>query len=89
MAKKTVIPEGRDGMEIRVMKLMVAKPGESLFEQSVISVEIDDLAAGEFIVVKAPTEKTDGESNVGIDPEQWPALRSAIDFMVGQCRKDS
>lgn len=89
MAKKTVIPEGSDGIEIRVMKLMVAKPGTSLFECGVISVEIDDLAAGEFVVVKAVTEKTDGEHSVEIDASEWPTVRRAIDFMVSQCRKDS
>ena len=45
--------------------------------------ERDALAAGEYVVVHSLGE--DGDK-IEIDPQDWPALREAIDQLIGECQ---
>lgn len=67
--------------EERLMKIMVAPVGEATFSELSTFIEIVDEAAGEFVRV----EQEDGAVN--ITPEEWPAVRAAIDRMIGLCRE--
>lgn len=64
----------------RVTRLHVLPEGEPLFSEQTFTVEIDDEAGGEFVVVSDSAEK------IRIDAKEWPALREAIDRMVKECR---
>jgi predicted lysophospholipase L1 biosynthesis ABC-type transport system permease subunit len=72
--------------ESRVLKVGLMQPGQSIFSENVYTVEIDDEAAGEYVVVRQVNH--DGpEERLSIDPRHWPALRAEIDRMVAECRK--
>ena len=64
----------------RVTRLHVLPEGEPLFSEKAFTVEIDDEAGGEFVVVH------DWEGKIRLNPEEWPALRRAIGRMVKECR---
>ncbi len=66
--------------ERRVTQITVVPVGEPVFSERAVSVQISDEAAGEFIVVG----QDDG--SLHIDPHEWPAIRNAIEEMVGMCR---
>lgn len=66
----------------RTIKLAVLPSTEPIFSERCFTVEIDDEAAGEFVVLKQ-----NGQS-VGISPDEWPMLRTAINQMIGYCRQE-
>jgi hypothetical protein len=70
--------------EIRATKLIVAPEGEQVYSEMVTSVEIKDEAAGEFVMVSQSGRTDIGK--IAISPEEWPALRDAINRMISQCR---
>lgn len=65
----------------RVTRVHVLPEGEPIFSEQAFTVEIDDEAGGEFVVVR------DCEGKIRLNPEEWPALRKAIDRMVKECRE--
>ena len=71
-------------IETRITRLVVVPEGMQLFHEQATTVEIEDEAAGEFVVVRQVSE--DGAGSVCIDPSEWPALREAIDRMIAECR---
>lgn len=64
----------------RVTRLHVLPEGAPIFDERGFSVEIEDEAGGEFVVIK------DSDGNIRLNPEEWPALCEAIDRMVKECR---
>jgi len=70
-------------LEQRITRITLAPAGEPIFSKCAYTVEIDDEASGEFVVVRA---NTDDGASVAIDLSDWPALRETIDRMVGECR---
>lgn len=67
----------------RVTRLLVVPQGEPTFSEQATTVEIADEAAGEFVEVTQH-----GRSDIGkiaINPEEWPALRAAINRLVRLC----
>lgn len=75
-------------IETRITKLTVLPVGADLFCETAFNVEIDDEAAGEYVKVTSNLEF--GKDDCGvirIDPEEWPALKAAIEQMVKECRK--
>ena len=71
-------------MITRVTKLTITPDGEPLFSERATDVLIDDIAAGEFVVVE---QRADGMGKIAIDPDEWPTLRAAINRMVKGCQK--
>jgi len=71
----------------RVTRLLVLPSGEPAFSEMATSVEIDDEAAGEFVVVEQHGRSDLGK--IAINPEEWPALRAAIDRMIQECEGGS
>lgn len=69
--------------EIRTTEVTVVRTGKPVFDESAITVGIDDEAAGEFVTVRQSVSQN-GE--LQIDPREWPAVREAIDKMVDECR---
>jgi hypothetical protein len=72
-----------NGLEQRITRVHIVPEGEPIFHEGGYSVEIDDEASGEFIVVRS---QTGGDGKISLDARDWPALREAIDRMVGECR---
>ena len=70
--------------ETRTTRLVVLRQGAELFDESATTVEIEDEAAGEFIILSQ--SHMDKHSMLKIVPEEWPRLRDAIDKMVAECR---
>jgi len=80
------IPAGNNEVEVRVTRLAVIPRGESLFSHTATTVSVNDEAAGEFVVVKGQSCEEGMEETINIDPHEWSTLRSAIDYMIRQCR---
>jgi predicted transport protein len=70
--------------EARVTQIVVCPPTEPLFSEMATTVQITDEAAGEFVEVSQTGAP--GIGKVQITPEDWPALRAAINRLVRQCR---
>lgn len=68
----------------RVTRLVLVPEGEPLFSEMATTVEIEDEAAGEFVEVSQ--HGAPGLGMIQISPEEWPALRSAINRLVRECR---
>ena len=70
--------------EIRTMSILVVPKDQPTFSEYATEIKIVDEAAGEFLEV-SQTWRTD-LGKIAISPEEWPALRDAIDQMIKQCR---
>jgi hypothetical protein len=68
--------------ESRITKKVVAMQGKAIYDESATVIEIDDEAAGEFIVLR----QDDGK--IKIDGDEWPAIRAAIDELVADLRDE-
>ena len=68
----------------RAIKWTVVREKEPLFDKLATDIEIVGEGAGEFVEV---TQHTEESGKVQIDPEEWPAIREAIDCAVKLCRK--
>lgn len=68
----------------RAIKWTVVREKEPLFDELATDIEIMGEGAGEFVEVKQHTEES---GKVQINPEEWPAIREAIDCAVKLCRK--
>jgi hypothetical protein len=67
-------------MEVRPLALIVLPQGEPIFHERATRIEIEDEAAGEYVVLRQQGGK------IRIDPVEWPKLRAAINRMIRQCR---
>lgn len=65
----------------RVLKTAILPPGEPIFSERATIIEIDDEAAGEFVVIERDTQK------IEIEPDQWPMIRAAIDAAFEEIAK--
>lgn len=70
--------------ETRIMSLTVAPEGEPTFSEMATTIKIEDESAGEFVVV-IQSGRTD-VGKISINPEEWPAMRDAIDRLIAECR---
>ena len=72
--------------ETRVTRLTVLPKGVPTYSEAATHVEIEDEAAGEFVVVRQCSARVKpGEVRIG--SEDWSALRDAIDRMIADCRE--
>lgn len=68
---------------IRVTRLLVVPEGEPVFSEEATTVEIEDEAGGEYVIVSQHGRIDLGK--ICINPEEWPALRAAINRLVRDC----
>jgi hypothetical protein len=80
----THIPTGNDKYEIRVTKLSVMPPSDPIFSEQATHVEIQDEAGGEYLSIQQ--HHMEERTQILIDRKEWPILRDAINFMIGECR---
>ena len=71
--------------ETRITSLVIAPKSEPIFSECATHVRIVDEAAGEFLEVEQHGRTDLGK--IAINPEEWPALRAAIDRMIGECKE--
>ena len=67
----------------RTTKLLVGPVGEPFYSEMCTEVYIESEGAGEFVMVEQHARVDLGK--VAIEPSEWPALRDAIDRMIGEC----
>ena len=67
-------------LELRVTQWTLVKPGSPIYDKTAWTITIVDELDGEFV------ELENLQAKIGINPEEWPALRAAIDKAIGQCR---
>lgn len=72
-------------METRTLKIALVPEGKPIFDESVTTIEIQDDAAGEYVEIQQINDDAK-QGTIKIDPEEWPALRDAIQRMLDECR---
>jgi hypothetical protein len=71
--------------ETRVTRLLVGVKGKPIYNDLAYTIEITDEGGGEFVEVSPTTEP----GKIRIDSASWPALRDAIERLLGECREDA
>lgn len=61
--------------------LAVTPAGKGLLHEAATWVKIDDEGGGPFIVIEQ------GRGQVAIEPDEWPAIRDAVEQLLGVCDK--
>jgi hypothetical protein len=72
-------------MRPRVTQVTLVKEGQPIFSDEAFSIAIEDEAGGEFVTVLCHMRDY---GKIAINPDEWEALRGAIDSMVRECRDD-
>lgn len=78
-----MFPQSTEKHDVRIMRISIVPKGEQLFHEGVTHIAIEDECGGEFVTIEQNCER---QKAIGIDPEEWPAIRNAIEFMMGECR---
>ncbi|HRF10965.1 MAG TPA: hypothetical protein PLR37_02345, partial [Candidatus Accumulibacter phosphatis] len=68
----------------RPTQFTVLPKGDKTYSERATKITIIDEAAGEFVEVSQSGR--DGGGKIAIDPEEWPAIRGAIDRLIDDCR---
>ncbi len=71
--------------ETRIIKIVVAPKGDPIYSERATTIEIDDLAGGEFVKIAQNRGSKECEC-IAFDREEWQAVKTEIDRMVLQCR---
>lgn len=71
---------------VRVGSLLVAQPDDTIYSELTTTVRIADEVAGEFVEVEQSGRTDLGK--IAICRDEWPALATAINLMIAQCRSD-
>ena len=74
-------------MAQRYTQITVAPEGDPIFSEQATHISIEDECAGEFVKVSQIGDHAE-RGIIEINPEEWPALRDAIDTMIAACRKE-
>ena len=74
-------------MKTRITRISVTPEGCSLFELSATHIDIVDEAAGEFVTLTQHTDDRHGDHVVNINPDEWPAIRAAVNKLIKECKK--
>jgi len=74
--------------ETRITAVTVVPVGSPIYVEMATKIEIVDEAAGEFVEVKQCRGQPGDTGSVLIAPDEWPAVRKAIDKMIGECRSE-
>ena len=69
--------------EARTVAIAVAREGATVMDDSVTKVEIVDENGGEYVTVSQCIRE---EQTISITAEEWPAIKAAVDKMIGECR---
>jgi len=70
----------------RTTQVVVLPEDQPVFSELATTVTIVDEGAGEFVEVVQSGRIDLGK--IAINPNEWPALREAIDMMIAQCQRE-
>jgi hypothetical protein len=70
--------------DTRVTAITVAPQGQPIYSEQATQVNIVDETGGEFVEV-CQSGRTD-LGKIAIMPEEWPALRDAVNKLINGCR---
>lgn len=71
--------------KIRTTQIMVhPADDDSTLSEMATTVSIDDEGGGEYVKAEQVTTGA-----ILINPDEWPAIREAIDRMVSECRSET
>ena len=65
--------------ETRITRLTVGPERKEIYAPEVTHVEIDDEAAGEFLVLRQNRDDKDSEQTIRIDSDEWPEIVKAVE----------
>jgi hypothetical protein len=68
----------------RTLKVIVLPEGAPIYSDRATTIEIDDLAGGEFIVISQNREGT--VNQLSFDGEDWETVKVAVDKMFNDLR---
>ena len=68
-----------------ITKLCVVPSGKPIHDEAATTIGLDDEGGGLFVVIRQEDNLDTNE--VKIDPEEWPAIRAAVNRMVRECAK--
>lgn len=68
--------------ETRTMQVVVVPEGQDSFSEYATAITIVDEGGGEFLEIHRQGER----EKIKIDKIEWPAIRDAIEKMMGECR---
>lgn len=71
----------------RTTRIHVLPEGAAIFDEGGFSVEIEDDAGGEFLIVQCLDSACEA-GQIRLNPEEWPALRETIDRMAAECMEE-
>lgn len=81
------LPTGDDRYEVRITRLTIAPPDECLFSEMATDIEIEDEAAGEFVVVRQKSIATSvNPQEIRICRDEWPALLECVSYLLANSR---
>ena len=66
-------------------KLCVVPSGKPIYDEAATTIGLDDEGGGLFVTIRQEDNLDTNE--VKIDPEEWPAIRAAVNRMVRECAK--
>ena len=66
-------------------RLCVVPSGKPIYDEAATTIGLDDEGGGLFVTIRQEADLDTNE--VKIDPEEWPAIRAAVNRMVRECGK--
>ena len=70
----------------RITRMHIIPEGEPIYTEKGYSVEIDDEAGGEFVILKDGSIATESVG-VRIDPADWIEVRAAVNDLMDQIKR--
>ena len=64
-------------------KLCVVPSGKPIYDEAATTIGLDDEGGGAFVTIRQESAM-DGDI-IRIDPDEWPAVRAAVNRMVREC----
>lgn len=74
-------------MKPRITQMSVLPDNCSIFELVATHIAIDDEGAGEYVTITQHTTDRHGDHVVNINPDEWPAIRAAVNKLIKECKK--
>lgn len=71
--------------QTRITRLTILPVNEPIFSPYATQVEIEDEAAGEFVVIRQDGDDARA-GKIAIGPEEWPDIKAAIDQLMKDLR---
>lgn len=72
-------------MKIHPVALMVRPVGEPIYSEMATTIRLDDETDGPYIIIEQSGRMDIGK--VAINPEEWPAIRDAVEQMFALCNE--